>query len=240
MDNFPYKAVVFDWAYTLVDLEDESDSKAFDKIYERMQSWGWNLPDFEKVYKHYRDVFEILIRQSRASHQEAKFEDVLKFIILSHTEKKIEDEKIRELLQEYYKEIYKPRKVYEDTIPALTALQQAGIRMSVISNTTNPGFMKEYECRKLGLDSFFEFSIYSSVVPFRKPHPSIFEIALTRFAVDSEEVLFVGDNPLTDIAGPQAVGMHTAWLNREEAPHPDPIKPDYVIYSLTDLQEISK
>lgn len=240
MEKFPYKAIVFDWAYTLVDLVDESDPKAFELIYQRMQGWGWNLPDYKVVYDHYRAVFEMMILQSKSTHQEARFEDVLKLLILSHCKEKVEGDKIRELLQEYYQEIYKPRKVYDDTIPALQAFQKKGVRMGIISNTTNPDFMKDYERQLLGLSSYFEFAIYSSGVPFRKPHPTIFETALTRLSMKADEVLFVGDNPLTDIAGPQAVGIHTAWMNREEAPHPEPIRPDYVIHSLADLLEISQ
>ncbi|PIQ98933.1 MAG: hypothetical protein COV66_13635 [Nitrospinae bacterium CG11_big_fil_rev_8_21_14_0_20_45_15] len=240
MQSFPYKAVVFDWAYTLVDLVEECDEKAFERIYQKMQGWGWNLPEYKVVYDHYREVFEMMVHQSRSTHQEARFEEVLKLLLLSHYKEKVENEKIRELLREYYEEIYKPRKVYDETIPVLQELQGKGVRMGIISNTTNPDFMKDYERELLGLSPYFEFSIYSSGVPFRKPHPSIYEIALTRLSVPVEEILFVGDSPLTDIAGPQAVGMHTAWLNREDAPHPEPIRPHYVIHSLADLLEISQ
>ena len=44
--NFPYKAVLFDWAYTLVDLVNEEDRTALRRVYDRLQKQGFTLPVF--------------------------------------------------------------------------------------------------------------------------------------------------------------------------------------------------
>ena len=95
--------------------------------------------------------------------------------------------------------------------------------------------MKDYEQTLMGLDPYFEFSIYSSEVPYRKPHPSIFQLALARLNLNPPEVLFVGDNLKADVVGAQSVGMPTAWLNRNEKALPSDIIPDYEIKTTTEL-----
>ncbi len=62
--------------------------------------------------------------------------------------------------------------------------------MGVVSNTTNPRFMKENEMQAAGLKPYFEFTIYSSDTPYRKPHPSIFELAIESLDMKPEEILF--------------------------------------------------
>ncbi len=72
-------------------------------------------------------------------------------------------------------------------------------------------------------------------MPYRKPHPSIFQLALDRLNLQASEVLFVGDNLNADIVGAQSVKMPAAWLNRTgKVPSPD-VRPDYEIQSTKEL-----
>jgi len=233
--NFPYKAVLFDWAYTLVDLVNEEDRTALRRVYDHLEEREFVLPGFQQWYDTYHRLFFGMIEVSRPTHREARFDHVLNFLLIQsniHLNGKV---RFEDLLKLYYDEIYSHRKVYPEMIETLVALQKAGIRMGVVSNTTNPGFMKDYEQSLLKLDPYFEFSIYSSEVPYRKPHPSIFQLALARLNLDPEEVLFVGDNLNADVVGAQSVGMPTAWLNREGKDLPSDVIPDYEIKTATEL-----
>jgi len=233
--NFPYKAVLFDWAYTLVDLVNEEDRTALRRVYDHLEEREFVLPGFQQWYDTYHRLFFGMIEVSRPTHREARFDHVLNFLLIQssiHLNGKV---RFEDLLKLYYDEIYSHRKVYPEMIETLVALQKAGIRMGVVSNTTNPGFMKDYEQSLLKLDPYFEFSIYSSEVPYRKPHPSIFQLALARLNLDPAEVLFVGDNLNADVVGAQSVGMPTAWLNREGKDLPSDVIPDYEIKTATEL-----
>ena len=113
-----------------------------------------------------------------------------------------------------------------------------GVRMGVVSNTTNPRFMKENEMQAAGLKPYFEFAIYSSDTPYRKPHPSIFELAIENLNMKPEEILFVGDNISMDVIGAKNVGMKSAWINRERKNIPAGCEHDYELHSLEDLFQI--
>ena len=233
--QFPFKAVLFDWAYTLVNLVTEDNRKAFYFLSKFIKENDIYDGDFEALYDPFHELFNDLIELSRKTHREACFEDVLKYFLLRCGVKLNDDKRIRNLLEVYYEVIYKPREVYPDTVSTLKTLRKSGVRLGVISNTTNPGFMKDLERKSMDLDQFFEFSIYSSEVPYRKPHPSIFKLAIDRLNLRPDEILFVGDSLDTDVAGAQGVGIQTVWLTRNKLKNHGKIRPDYEIISLAQL-----
>jgi len=233
------KAVLFDWAYTLVDLVDENDREPLKKIFDFLQAKGVTVPDFDTSYQTCHDIFYKMIAVSRGAGLEARFELALNYLFFQQGIALNGATTLRELLTLYYEDIYARRRVYPEVVQTLDTLKQKGLRLGVISNTTNPGYMKDREQEMMGLRSYFEFSIYSSEVPFRKPHPSIFQLAVDRLACPAEDILFVGDNPVADVAGPQTVGMRTVWVNRDRRPTPDGIRPDHVIHSLDEVLDLA-
>jgi len=236
--NFPYKAVLFDWAYSLVDLVCEDDRAAFLKIKEFLEDKRVALPQFEVLFSDYQELFYGLIKESHLTHREANFETVLRYIFFKHGVEINNLTTYEEILTVYYKVIHGVRKIYPDVVSTLDHLHQAGVRMGIVSNTTNPSFIKEEELRLTGLGKYFEFAVYSSSVPYRKPHPSIFKGVVSRLQIMSNEVLFVGDNLIMDVQGPQSIGMPAAWLNRNGSSLLDGISPDYQITSLLELIQI--
>ncbi|CAI2718504.1 HAD family hydrolase [Nitrospina watsonii] len=234
----PTQAVLFDWAYTLVDLVDEDDRAPLKKVFDHLAAKEVTLPDFDTAYQACHDIFYKMIAVSRESGLEARFEVALQSLFFRYNISLNGVATLRELLALYYEDIYAQRRVYPETVAALEALKGRGLRLGIVSNTTNPGYMKDREQQMLGLSHYFEFSIYSSEAPFRKPHSSIFHLAIDRLGLPAGRILFVGDNPAADIAGAQGVGMQTAWINRDHQPVPDGLKPDHVIHSLAEVPEL--
>jgi putative hydrolase of the HAD superfamily len=64
------------------------------------------------------------------------------------------------------------------------------------------------------LASFFETIIISGDHGFGKPDPRIFQLALQRLKVAPQEAVMIGDSLNRDIAGAQAAGLRTIWINR--------------------------
>ena len=66
---------------------------------------------------------------------------------------------------------------------------------------------------RLGLDRYFSFGFTAGDVGASKPDPAMFHAALERAGVPASATVHVGDQPVDDIEGARAVGMHTVWVN---------------------------
>ncbi len=101
--------------------------------------------------------------------------------------------------------------LYEDVKPALRQLHARGLRLGLISNTHRclSTFRSHFE-----LDTFIAGAVSSSDHGFMKPHPSIFEAAMTELGVSAAEAMMVGDSLSHDIAGALELGMRAALLDR--------------------------
>ena len=234
--DFPFKAIGFDWAHTLVDLGEENDRKPLEKVFDFLQTKQILLPDFEECLAKSRELFKSMIELSRTTHREARYEEVLQYLLFYFKVPWEGQVTLEEILEVYYREVFQERQTFPEVVPVLNQLDQWGVSMGIVSNTTNPVAIKEMELANSGLKKYFDFAIYSSGLPFRKPHPSIFQLAIKHFQLRPGEILFVGDSPSADILGAQGVGMKTAWINRKKAQAD--ICPDYELESLEDLLRI--
>ena len=100
---------------------------------------------------------------------------------------------------------------FEDTLPALEGLLSRGYRSGIITNLrADLGPL----VRQAGLEHCLEFCVNSTLVGSEKPHPPIFQEALRRAAVDPGEVLHIGDQVRSDVAGARSMGMRAALLDR--------------------------
>jgi putative hydrolase of the HAD superfamily len=234
--EFPFKAIGFDWAHTLVDLGEEDDRRPLEKVFAYLEMKEIILPDFEECLGKSRELFKSMIKLSRTTHREARYEEVLQYLLFYFQIPWRGKVSIREILEVYYKEVYQERSIFPEVVSVLEQMKRLDISMGIVSNTTNPVFMKEFELESSGLGKYFDFAIYSSGFPFRKPHPSIFQLAISHFQLQPSEILFVGDNPTADILGAHEAGLKTAWINRKH--EQSDICPDYEIASLEDLMQI--
>jgi putative hydrolase of the HAD superfamily len=89
-----------------------------------------------------------------------------------------------------------------------------------------------------GLVELIEARLYTSEMPFQKPHPSAFRAALNAVDVaDPGRAVFVGDRPFDDISGAKALGMHAVLRASTSVPSYD-VEPDAVIAALPELLEV--
>ena len=117
---------------------------------------------------------------------------------------------------------------FDDTIPSLQTLQQQGYRLGVITNLRAD---LDQLVQRAGLQNLLEFCINPPMVPpppanepggVEKPHPPIFRAALQRANVPPNEVLHIGDQIRSDVAGAQNMGMQAALLDRGNWHQPVP------------------
>jgi putative hydrolase of the HAD superfamily len=106
--------------------------------------------------------------------------------------------------------------IFEDVPWSLTALQEAGYRLAVISNWA---WALPELLHTLALAGHFEALVTSARVGYEKPHPGIFAHALAVMRVAPEEAIHVGDSPRADVEGARRSGIEPVLIARGTHPH---------------------
>lgn len=130
--------------------------------------------------------------------------------------------------------------VFPDVHAGLTRLREMGFKLGIVTNAAQPMWMRDAELRQFDLLQFFPDQatrISAGDVGYLKPHKRIFKHALQQLGTNPENTLYVGDNPVADISGAQAVSMR-AILRVNHGKYPSLnrlITPDAVITHFDDL-----
>jgi len=103
--------------------------------------------------------------------------------------------------------------LYDDVPAGLKALADLNLSIGLISNSHRclESFQSHFE-----LEGLIDVAISSSQHGYMKPHPSIFEAALTLAGVRSAESVMVGDSLSQDIEGARRAGMRGGLVRRSE------------------------
>ncbi|WP_411721861.1 HAD family hydrolase [Mycetocola sp.] len=102
--------------------------------------------------------------------------------------------------------------LFDDALPCLDRLADAGVRVGVITN--GEADYQRVKLERTGLSDRFEHLIASGDVGVAKPDPRIFEHACALFDIAPNDALYVGDRLLTDAVGAESAGLEGVWLNR--------------------------
>jgi putative hydrolase of the HAD superfamily len=125
--------------------------------------------------------------------------------------------------------------VYPDTLPALNELSRI-YSLGLLTNGA-PDLQKR-KIEGAGIAEFFDGILISGEIGIGKPDRRIFERLLAKLNSNPETTLMIGNSLSTDIAGAQAAGLRTVWINRTGKPHADSVAPDWEIASLSELTSI--
>jgi len=89
---------------------------------------------------------------------------------------------------------------------------------------------------KAGIMNYFDHIIVSDEIGISKPNQEIFALAKhTSGNIPAENILLVGDNPISDIGGAQKFGFKTIWFNPKEKEIPKEIQPSLIVTKLEDI-----
>jgi putative hydrolase of the HAD superfamily len=225
------KAVVFDWGGTL--------TEPLEVLLGREEMW---LPVAEKlVPTRSAEMLERLIEAesdlwelSRTEHKSAKLSD-----LLARAAQRIGVDVAETLLEETVQEhlgTYAPHVRHDpDAEPVLRRLKELGLRLGLLSNTLWPGSFHDGLLERDGLDRHLDAKLYTSEMPFTKPHGGAFGAILEALGIeDPGEAAFVGDRPWDDIYGAQNAGLRTVLRPNDLVPAYD-VEPDARIDDLPSL-----
>jgi len=123
---------------------------------------------------------------------------------------------------------YLPIAYCDRTLAALAHLKQnKTVTTGILSNT---GFIRGVTLRKvlnqIGIDRYIDYQLYSDEAGMSKPNPEFFKMMLDQLSahhteIDLTRVVHIGDNPIADIAGATAAGLHSRLINSNNIYLPD-------------------
>ena len=123
-----------------------------------------------------------------------------------------------------------------DAPPLLRELRRRGIKIGVLSNTMWPRDAHERIFIRDGIFELIDGAVYTSEIPWTKPHPEAFRAAMRAIGVtDPAECIFVGDRPYDDVHGAKSAGMRAVLVPNSDVPAFSGTEPDAVISRLADL-----
>lgn len=121
---------------------------------------------------------------------------------------------------EFYIEERNKVNLYEDVLPTLETLKKS-YRLGAVTNGNADIF-------RIGLGHLFDFSWSAADAGKQKPHPTVFNSLLAREKLQANELIHIGDDPITDIQGAQQSNIRAIWLNRQKNTWPDSLNPPFI------------
>jgi len=110
--------------------------------------------------------------------------------------------------------------LYDDVIPTLEILNKH-YQIAAVSNGNA-------DIYRIGLGHLFTFSWSAADAGQQKPHPIVFNSLMAKYQLHPDEIIHIGDDPLTDIVGAQRSGIRAIWLNRGHNPWPVKLKSPFI------------
>ena len=200
----------------------------------------------------YDDVYRLFYDRHEAIHGSTSWEDALEFFwSLSPDNATNARTAIVEIQKKwpgvsgdsdshyefYFSNMASMVKVLPGAVDFIDWMNSSNVNWGIV---TNGDQFQHQKAKTTGVDKISPFVLASKLFGVDKPAPEVFLEAVRLLNIDGlqpEEILFVGDNPYTDIIGAHGVGMKTAWVRMGRENYPDDAPaPDYIIDHVEELK----
>ncbi len=202
--------------------------------YLREQGMELNLSTFPREFRKRIDRY---FRQREKDLLETSYSFVLRDVLADKGYGDVPETIVRNALDALFAVTQLNWVLEDDTLPTLKKLEQDGYRLGLISNAGDDQDVQQL-ARRFGIAEYFDFIVTSAACSYRKPHPRIFELALSNWYFLPSEAVMVGDNLDADIRGAKSAGLYAIWISRragQQSGDTLPVPPDASLASLTDL-----
>jgi putative hydrolase of the HAD superfamily len=222
------EAVLFDWGGTLIDWAWDDDllvdghragHEATGRAYE---------PAFTERFR--AELLPVL-QATGGSLEEVEYPELVRMLLGGSS-----DDELRRYLEAEHAAWAPARRLAQWSRPLLDALRRRGLKLGLVSNTFDPGWLLRRDLEEQGLSERLDVAVFSSDVGKRKPDPAIYRAALDPLGVAPAAAVFVGDRLVEDVQGPAALGMRTVqalWFRAEEPVAG--IEPDFRAFTQLDV-----
>lgn len=219
IQDFPIKAVLFDLDDTLFDhlYSTRQGLLAVCEVYTILQRHP--IDELFSTYMSLLDEIHLRVLKGELTIDQARVERFRRFFERYASE--LEDSlKIADHAAWLHRSAYqRSRQMVTGVLPLLEYLH-GKVKIAIVTNN----LLEEQldKLRYLQLESLIDELVTSEETGFIKPDPAIFRVALERVGCQANEVVMIGDAWNADIQGARQAGIRAIWLNRTNAPCPDP------------------
>jgi putative hydrolase of the HAD superfamily len=228
------EAVLFDWGDTLMQfVYDEELLEAGHRA--GLEAIG--RPAVPGLTDHFRERY-LAFFFVPGTIEEVEYPGVVRQC-LGEFSIEVTDEELEAFLDAEHRAWDPARVLGSATHALLDSLRERGLKLGLVSNAFDPGWLLHRDLEQMGLAERLDFSVFSSELGLRKPHPAIFERALGELGVEPERAIFVGDRLYEDVRGAGELGMTTVqalWFRADE--NEDGREPDYQAFTPYDVLNV--
>ena len=171
------EAVLFDWGDTLMQFA------YIPELVERRpprrasrRSGGTGCPSVDALTEHFRERYEPLF-WAPGTIEEIEYPGLVRQL-LGDFGVEIDDDELARFLEAEHAAWDPARLLAAHTHALLESLRERGLKLGLVSNAFDPGWLLHRDLEQMGLAERLDFAVFSSEVGIRKPHPAIFERAL--------------------------------------------------------------
>jgi putative hydrolase of the HAD superfamily len=216
-------AVIFDWGGTLTPWHDIE----LTEIWRRVCAAHLEPDRVEEVAKTLVDAEMELWRRGRDEHRSATLDELFELAGVKPTEA---------MLATKF-ELWTPHTITDPAAHGvLRELRGRGIKVGVLSNTMWSREWHERIFDRDGVLDLLDGAVYSSEIPYTKPHAEAFRLAMDAVGADDPSTcVFVGDRPYDDIHGAKSAGLKGVLVPNSSVPEWDGTPPDAIIKTLDEL-----
>jgi putative hydrolase of the HAD superfamily len=233
------EAVLFDWGDTLMEFAYSPDLVGAGHRAGLAAIGRDGLPEVDALTEHFREEYEPLF-WAPGTIEEIEYPGLVRRL-LGDFGVEIYDDELGRYLEAEHRAWDPARVLAAHTHPLLESLREGGLKLGLVSNAFDPGWLLHRDLEQMGIAQRLDFSVFSSEFGLRKPHPAIFERALEALGVEPARALFVGDRLYEDVRGAAEVGMTTVqalWFRADD--HPDGAEPDYRAFTQLDVLNVAR
>jgi len=236
------RAILFDFGGTLMYGHRDWTpimAKADDVLTEHLRTQGMEInPGTFPI--EFRKKLDEYFKQREKDLLETTYTSVLRELLTDKGYEDVSSEVIRSGLNTLFSVTQSNWMLEEDAIPTLKKLRDMGYSLGIISNAGDDADVQQL-AHGFGISKYFDFILTSAACSYRKPHPRIFELALSNWYCPPNEAVMIGDNLDADIRGAQNAGIYGIWINRRAHPEmeiQEQVQPDASLSSLSELPTI--
>ncbi|WP_114906120.1 HAD family hydrolase [Ornithinimicrobium murale] len=228
------RAVLFDWGGTLTPWH-QVDLMAQWHVF--ATEVGPGDEDVADLAARILEAEGLAWKQARTEHRSARVEDLLAEVGYGAEH----PDYLR--ARGAYDRFWEPHTHTDPLVhPLWEGLRAQGIAVGVLSNTIWSRDHHRAIFERDGVLHLIDGDVYSSEIPWTKPHPEAFRAAAAAVDTDPADCVYVGDRLFEDIHGPQQVGMRAILVPHSDIPLEQRVEvdttPDAVAHSLAEISGI--